>query len=602
MRSTSNLTLTCFLFLLLSLVVSAQSKTAVETNEDKEKKQKELDERVVAMLDEAIGGANGLRLPGNRAIVYAITGDLYWRFDEKRARELFRNAGAEIVNNNAENDRQRLETPEAYPGELDMMFDVRPMVLPTIARRDPELALELLVSTRPVKLVEAMASVAAGGTDPLMMSRVSQELALEQQFAAQAADKDPELAIKLIKESLAKGVTQNVLGLLQKLFTKDEKKANELGADVLKRLIDTDFGRNMNELNVALNFLQYGTRPPSPNAKVKQFTFSDVQLRELANRVAATLTAPSNNSTQMTSWMTRAIPILEKIAPDRAQVVRQRQAALQRNLPSDVRNAQQQQRIWDPNSTPEEILAMVPRMTNENEKSNAYNAVAGKISQIEDEARAKRLIDQIPDEKARANAREQYESMRMNRLSAAGKLEDARRSIAGLTDRRRKIQAIINLAQQHFRRKKEGDLETATALMTEAKGLVSDFPEDADEFEFTMMVVGGYATIEPETAFRLIEPVVEAMNEHTQAAAVISKYDKRNRDFRKGELVMRMGGGAGTGLLLMRYIPQMQMLSRADFERANALADRFTRSDARLMIKLIVLQAALPQAPRPPAM
>jgi hypothetical protein len=248
---------------------------------------------------------------------------------------------------------------------------------------------------------------------------------------------------------------------------------------------------------------------------------------------------------------------------------------------------------------------MIPRLASEGEKAAAYQSLAGKISQIDDDARAKRLIEQIPDEKARTNAREQYESMRLGRLASAGKLEDARRSIAGLTDRRRKIQALVNLAQQHHRRKKEEDIEIAVSLMNEAKGLVGDFPEDADEFELTMMIVGGYSTIEPETAFRMVEPVVDALNEHTQAMAVISKYDKRNNDFRRGELVMRMGGrasGIGGGLLLMRYLPQLQMLGRADFERANTLADRFARGDARLLVKLVILEAAISQIPRPPAM
>ena len=223
-----------------------------------------------------------------------------------------------------------------------------------------------------------------------------------------------------------------------------------------------------------------------------------------------------------------------------------------------------------------------------------------KISQITDEARAKRLIDQIPDERARTNAREQFETMRLNRLAGTGKLEEARRSIAGLTDRRRKIQSLVNLAQQHQRRNKEEDLETAASLMTEAKALVAEYPEDGDEIDLMMMVVMGYATVEPDTAFRMFEPVVESINEHTQAMAVLSKYDKRNRDFRKGELIMRLTGGGGS-LLLFRYMNQMQTLGEKDFERMTALADRFQRPDSRMIVKLLVLQAAVNAPQNQPA-
>src|SRR2546423_15211160 len=65
---------------------------------DKEKKKKEFEERVQRVIEGAIVEAGSLRLPQNRAVVYAISGDLYWQFDEKKARELFRSAAAEIIN------------------------------------------------------------------------------------------------------------------------------------------------------------------------------------------------------------------------------------------------------------------------------------------------------------------------------------------------------------------------------------------------------------------------------------------------------------------------------------------------------------------------
>src|SRR5437867_11652921 len=57
---------------------------------EKDKKKKELEDRVQRMIDGAVADAAILRLPDNRAVVYGISGDLYWKFDEKKARELFR--------------------------------------------------------------------------------------------------------------------------------------------------------------------------------------------------------------------------------------------------------------------------------------------------------------------------------------------------------------------------------------------------------------------------------------------------------------------------------------------------------------------------------
>ena len=360
------------LFLLITSFVFGQTQPA-ETAADKEKKKKEFDERVVQMLDQAIAEANGLRLPGNRAIVYAVAGDLYWKFDDKRARELFRNSAADIVTQNLEYEKQRLESAEPVTLEPFDPFDVRPQVMPLIAKRDAELALELLVSNT---ARQACRRDGSGNDGQYDVDARQSGIGLEQQFALAAADQDPELAIRLIKDSLAKGVSYSVLPLLQKLFKKDEKKANELGAEVIRRLGDTDLAKNTNEMNVALSFLQFGSRPAPANAKEKQFAFTEAQIRELANKVAAALLAPSNNSTQAMSMMSRAIPILEKIVPDKVQVLKARQAATQRNLPSDIARMQQQQRMWDPNSTPEEILAMIPKITNEAERASAYQSVA----------------------------------------------------------------------------------------------------------------------------------------------------------------------------------------------------------------------------------
>lgn len=593
---------------LMSVVALSQVKSA-ETNEERAKKQKEFDERVIQMIDQSIAGANELRLAENKAIVYGIAGDLYWRFDDKRARELFRMSAAEIVAFNAEMEKEERDSTQATGFEIVGQNALRLQVLPLVAKRDAELALELLIATRPAKLNDAIARAAQGGLptstgmayDPVS-GQVAQELGLEQQIATLAADQNPELAMKLIKDSLAKGVSPTVLSLLQKLFTKDEKKANEIGADVIKRLAELDLARNYNDLNTALSFLQFGTRPVSTNPKQKQFAFTDAQIKDLAAKVTAALVSPSIGLTQSQSlsMMSRAIPILEKIAPDRAQVVRARQTTVQRGQTPEQRNMTQQQRMWDPSSTPEELISIAGRMTTEVERANVYQALIPKIGQIEDETRAKRLIDQIADEKTRTSAREQFESMRSGRLAAAGKLEDARRSIAGLTDRRRKIQSLVNLALQHHRRAKEGDADAATSLMTEAKQLVADYPEDGDEIEFAMMVANGYATIEPEAAFRLVEPVVDALNEQAQGWAILSKYDKRLRDFRRGELVMRIGAFGGN-VLLLRYLPQLHALGRADLERMNQIADRFTRADTRLLVKLSVLQvAAVPVPARPP--
>jgi hypothetical protein len=397
--------------LLLCTLALSQTPPA-QTDAEKDKKKKEINERVTQLLDQAVSDANTLRLAQNRAIVYAISADLYWKFDEKRARELFRNSAAELLVFNQDSEKERRESTDSYAEIFDFGGDPRGDILPLVAKHDPELALEMLLQTRSARLADAIVKMslpgAKSGSDMYSYNpekqRVNAEVALEQTFALLAADENPEKAIKLIKDSLAKGISRNVLPLLQKLWKKDEKKAGELAGDVIKKLVDTDLSKSKDDMRVALDFLQFAFKPdtksetpktePTPatgDAKEKPFKFSDGQVRDLANKIADTLLQPST-SVMIAASLGQAMPLLEKFVPERIALLRQREAESLRNLPPEIRKSMQAEKMFDANSAPEDILAQLPKMQNEFEKIQAYESLIMKIGQIEDEARAKKLI------------------------------------------------------------------------------------------------------------------------------------------------------------------------------------------------------------------
>jgi hypothetical protein len=191
-----------FFFVLLSLLsISIFAQTSpTESKTEKEKIQKELEKRVLKMLDEAVNDAGTLKLAQNRAIVYAIAGDLYWKFDEKRAREFFRSSANDILVANSEAEKEKKADDDPYSQVFDFEDNYRNEILPLVAKHDADLALDLLVQTRSVKLADAMARAAQPTTkqDNDFMSfnperyRVRGEIALEQSFALQAAEQNPD--------------------------------------------------------------------------------------------------------------------------------------------------------------------------------------------------------------------------------------------------------------------------------------------------------------------------------------------------------------------------------------------------------------------------
>lgn len=610
---------------LSTVSVLSQSKTPTPDPE-KEKKIEAQKDLILKMLDESVAAANALRLPENRAALNAMTADLYWRFDEKRARELFRNAAIDVTNFYADSEREKRDnnSPGTMVFSLSDPNDPRNVLLPLVARHDAALALELLLQTRSPKLADAVARASQQtNKGPVSVMnfdidqyRVQQEIGLEQQYALLAAEDDPDKAAALIKDALAKGVTTNVMPLLQKLYKKDEKRAVDLGGDVIRKLVDSDMVKNQNDMITAITFLQNAVKSNSaPSGSgtgtaaggtdtsatagsaaappEKQFAFTDAQIRDLANKLVNTLLQPSTSITT-TAIMTQAIPILEKIVPERAAALKQRQAESQRSLPPELKGIGDMQKIFDPASSPEDTLAQIAKMPDGPIKTQAYSSLQGKIGQITDDARAKKLIDQIPDDKERSMAQEKYDSAKIARTAAAGKLEDARTMIGAMTNRRDRIQKLVDLGVQYFKKGGDANVDAAKAIMKDARSLTGDYAGDGDEMNDMMEVVRGYTTIEPETAFRMFEPVIDQLNEYVQASAVINKYEKGGKDFRNSELVLSNNTATRSGgNLAFRYMTHMQALGRTDLEHMAQLVERFARSDYRALVRIYVLRGLL---------
>ena len=633
--------------LLLCSFTFAQTEPA-QTDADKDTKAKEANEKVMQMIDQAARDGAALRLPLNRAIVYTLSGDLYWNFDEKRARELFRSVAAEIITYNQDTERERSENANNRNNFANFFdnADPRADLLPIIAKHDAQMALDMLLQTRPAKLAEAMAADAqpnntAGGPGGGRgrgnrngdSQAVAQEVALEQQLTLLAANEDPDKAVKLIKDMIAKGVSNSVLAPLQQLYKKDPKKAGELAAEVVKSLTGADWTANTQDLRVALNFLQLGITPTPATQTTPAnsgdkpdggaFSFTDAEDRDLANKLVAALMQPSPTRAT-TNMINQAMPAIQKYAPDKVIQLQQQLAASQQNTPAGGRNNQQRQTLFAANTTPEDILSQIPKMTSDADKNMAYSALGGKISQIDDDARAKKLLDQIPDDKAKANATEQYDAAKVSRSAGAGNLEDARKLIGSLTVKKTQIQKMVALATAFNDKGTDKDIEAAKSLMKDAKALVSESPDDEDELADLMEVVKGYAVVDPDMAFHLVEPIIDQFNDVVNASAVLSKYNRRNRSFKKGELVMKAAGntsgnrgggpggggfgnggggfggaGAGDDLIFYRYIPQLQLLGKANLEQMSRLTDRFGRIDARTIVKLYVLQGYLRDDKKP---
>ncbi|MEJ7623224.1 MAG: hypothetical protein WKF34_04470 [Pyrinomonadaceae bacterium] len=594
----------CFLILCLALTSIGQTIVTVP-DADAAKKQKEIDELVVGLLERTLSEGSGLKSSTNRAAVYNMVGDMYWRFDPKRARELFRGVGVELRNYNAEAEADRAKwVNTSFLVDPSDAYDVRYQVIPVIANRDVELALEILFQTRSAALLEALAGAGQpSGVDSSRMyaydrtaMTAQHEISLEQSFVARIAEKNPEALIKVIRDSLAQTPNANLVALLQRVHKNDPGKAAELGVEALRRVGDAGMATNSFQMRVALAYLQHSLKPV--DSKEKPFVLPAAEIRELAGKLAAALLGQAR-SLGGDSFIAEALSAIERIAPERAIPIKQRLAENQRNMPVEYRDSQLQAKMRRGELTPEQMVAAIVKLPIERLRSEWYYQLSNQILRLNDAGRAKRLIDRIPDQNARVLIQGQWDARIIAMSSTSSSIDAAKRMISALTDPTQQVQRLVGLALAYWSNGKPADIQTAKELMADARLIAGEAPENEDDMARLMEVVNGYATIEPETAFRLFEGVVGDFNDIVAASATLSKFNKNDRGFRRGEIAMRPAGGPGW-LLPFRFVPQIQTLGKADLERMTSITDRFTRNDMRIIMRIYALQGFLREAPKPP--
>src|SRR5205085_4120838 len=128
--------------------------------------------------------------------------------------------------------------------ETRIAQQVRPQVLNAIANFDPEMALDGMYRTRSAAVQRALMADAGGKISDTTGTNVAlahSEMALEQHLMMMAAEKNPEKAIKMLQDSLKKGVSNETLSLLKKLYARDAESAISMASDVMSQLQGASF-------------------------------------------------------------------------------------------------------------------------------------------------------------------------------------------------------------------------------------------------------------------------------------------------------------------------------------------------------------------------
>jgi hypothetical protein len=597
-----------FVLILIVFSFAAAQEKPVETNPsptpEKDKARLELEANAFELADSAAIDANSLKLWENRALIYALAGDMLWASDQKRARLLFRNAANELSIGNTIPKEKSKDYFEDYSWWQD--FSPRHSVLLIIATYDADWALELLQETRPSELQAAIntqnqpqVSNTQPKTQVQMLNdkknkyKVQREIELEQGFAAKAAEQNPEKAAKLIRESLKKGVSFSVFSLIQKVNQKDEKLGKALLDEVMQKLLAADFKQGENELRIVGFLLMQSSKPElfkNNNPKFKPLKLEDQQLKGLATKIADGFLQKTDFSGfyELNIFM----PAIEQYAPEKVPLLKQKEASYQKLMPEETRGwSDASKLINDATVKPEKLIEEAEKYSGY-QKLELYRIAASKLIEAGQGEKARELIQNTPDSKQRDDALAFINETLSAKAIKDDRLDDVQKIIAKSVSDSSKVKLLVDLAVGFEKKKTKESHETAVKLMDDARRLVAGFPDSNEDVDDILKLASGYAVIEPDKAFPYLTTMVEMTNDLLTAKSLLAKYNKRNTNFKQGELIFTNSLGYNVSAYT-QYNNELGLLAAADFGRTKGLIDQFRRDDVRVLLKIIIAQSIL---------
>ena len=601
---------------------------ATASDEQKQKEKAEIEKKAFTLLDQVADDAQLLRLPENRISVQIDTADLLWDRNPGRARSLFTSAGdgiAEISRNVDPNEQRRGQN------QFRTLYQLRQDLVLSAARHDAPLAYQLLATTRPPASANTASPMPPGAP-----GRTDAEESLEQALLARIAAVDPKMALQNAELLLDKGQFPRTLNLvLAQLQLKDKEAAVKLEDKVLKKLQGANMLALSDSATLAMGLLRNGPRPADkpqtetnatpaagPLQVLAQSNYVDLLGTVIDNALKATPPASGNNqrgpnnpragnramggiaagsgsgnqptdaqieqanARMLLGGLQSLLPQIDQYLPSRAQAVREKLTETgmtnnQRNNMNQVFNLMRQ-------GSSSETLVTAAQTAPQQMQSRIYQQAALKALDEGNADRARQIATEHLQGTTRDRVLQQLEFRQISEKAEETKLDELRQTLASLRTDDERIDLLMQLSV--VTRQKNQKL--AIQLLEQAKQLVSRRATSYQQFEQQLRVAEAFRELDPSRSFEVLEPGILQLNELLSAASVLSGFEVNV--FKDGELPLE--NRSNLSGMVTRYGQTLGRLALADFDRAQALANRFQITESRILVRISIAQSLL----RPP--
>lgn len=401
---------------------------------------------------------------------------------------------------------------------------------------------------------------------------------LQQSFYRMAAEQSPERAVKILKESLSKGLSNETFNQLTKLAEKDQTAAADMSSRVVDKLLQSNYMADGQPLYINIQLTQsiLNHYTSSQNGTDQKLKFDDSQVRDLASKfISAFLSDPRTQPYIGNS----IVGIAEKFSPSSVDQLKKETSRLYpQNMPSEIDAAYQ--KLMAADTPAEQMLSAAEKFPIENRRQ-IYESASNKFLGQGNPQAARAVLSENFTDEARDQALMNFDLQNSYNLIGQGKFAEAERVIDALPDQQR-VSALVNLANGVFGKDPKENKTYALALLSKAGQLTSEKPENSVEMSMLTQVIAGYSNVDPAEAIRIFEGLVPKINELTDAAAIVNGF-QNGSNVREGEFVMTQGDpfysyGANPSM--------MGSFAKFDFDRTMKLIDSFSRQEMRISLRL----------------
>ena len=574
-----------YLMIAIVLVLSSLTICAQPDAEKEAQQRQELEKKTFALVNEIASAAWGLKLPENRVFVMASAADLLWSSDEKRARALYWDA-LNSINSIAVVSVAPGETPSKADRDKIIqsyysVFVLRQKLLQQIARRNSQLALDMLRATRQVPPRQL---------GPGFRFRDDQEL--EQEIANEVAAQDPAQVLQLARQSLAKGLSFKLFELLNKLNERDSEKAVQFAGEIIGKLQTTNLATDPRTSLIAMQLLTRSRsriNTLSTSGRQKALNLSDEQKRQLVEMLTSAALSASANST-LVAEISDMMPEIDQFLPDRRAAIERKIAAFNETLPKEQRE-QWAQNALIRNGTPEEIIRYAATMDDRTRQMLYQQASIIAIARGRSDA-FRDFVGKEVNESERRKIVDFLDSEEISTDAGRKQLDDLRKLLPKIGRKEERARAMAELA---LMLKEKGEDGEASSLLDEAATLIKTDLKDEKQTNALLTLLCAYAVIDAAKAFGFAERTIDRANSQISLLLLVDKVVNSGA-VKKGEIVLDQGGILPLEFLVFKYGKGVAALAKADFTRTRALADRFDRNELRLLAQLLIVKGVLQPA------